>query len=724
MSQLVGQPIDRVDGRAKVTGAARYTADFQVPSVLYGHMAMSTIGRGRIVSIDTARALAAPGVVAVFTHLNAPRLVPQNPFPYVKGFYPLQDDRIHHNGQPIAYVVARSLEEAIEGANLVQARYEEERPKALLSEHMAAAYLPPPSRNGENEFIRGDVQAGLAQADVRIEQEYTSPTHHHNPIEPSSTVAQWSGDKLTLFETAQGISFSRLTVANGLKIPPENVRIVSKYLGGGFGAKGTVWPHTLLTAAIARELGKPVKFTLSRAQMYTSHGHRAQFHQRLTLGAKKDGTLTSLVNISTQQASSNTDILFNLSESSMLLYAVPNMHVRQQAVRLDIAGASFQRSPETTSHFGLETAMDELSVKLGIDPVELRLRNYSEVNPETRVRWSSKYLRECYAMAAKKFGWSRRNPRPGSMRDGVELIGWGMATEAHTFNALPASAVVTMSPDGKVLAQCGTQEIGTGTYTVMTQVVASGLGVDLGEVTFDLGDTNFPPAGISAASATINSITGAVSQAATSVRDAVIKLAVADPRSPLHGVAPADIAVDHGVMYVKSRRYRNDTYRAVMGRHGQPVSNTATVPNERGYTTGCVFVEVRVDPRVGRVRVTRVVTAHDPGRVMNLKTARSQVIGGVTWGMGYALMEHTVYDPRTARVVNPTLSTYLIPVNADVPEIDAMFVDRPDPASTALGAKGFGETPITGVPAAIGNAVYHATGRRIRDLPITQDKLL
>jgi xanthine dehydrogenase YagR molybdenum-binding subunit len=352
MSQLVGQPVDRVDGHTKVTGAAVYTADYQVPGVLYGHLVMGTIGRGRIVSIDTARALASPGVVAVFTHLNMPRLVPQKPFLYVKGFSPLQDDRIHHNGQPIAYVVARSLEEAIEAANLVQAEYEEEQPKALLSENMAAAYLSPPSLNGENEFTRGDVEAGLEQADVRIEQEYSSPTHHHNPIEPSSTVAQWSGDRLTLYETAQGLSFSRLAVSNALGIPPQNVRIVSKYLGGGFGAKSTVWPHTLLTAAIARELGKPVKFTLSRAQMYTSHGHRAQFHQRVTLGAKQDGTLTALANISTQQVATNTEIVFNLSGSSMLLYAVPNLHVRQQAVKLDIASANYQRSPFTTARRG------------------------------------------------------------------------------------------------------------------------------------------------------------------------------------------------------------------------------------------------------------------------------------------------------------------------------------------------------------------------------------
>jgi xanthine dehydrogenase YagR molybdenum-binding subunit len=721
MSRLIGQPVERVDGHAKVTGGAKYTADTPVPGMLHGFLVMSTIARGTVTAIDISAAKAAPGVVEVFTHANTPRLTAP-PFPYVKGFVPLQDATVHHNGQPVAYVVAKTLEEAIDAASMVKVTYSAQPPKAYIED--GEAHLPPPGLDGPNDIVRGNPAAGLAQAEVKIDARYASPPHHHNPIEPHATIAQWDGTRLTLHETAQGISFTQAVVAASLGIPQADVRVIARYLGGGFGAKGPVWAHTLLTAAIARVVGKPIKLVLSRAQMYTSNGHRAQFAQHVTLGARKDGTLTALVNVSTQQQSRTSEMLFNLSDSSRMLYAVPNLHVRQEGVQLDVATPSFQRSPETTSHFGIETAMDELSYALKMDPVELRLRNYSEVNPETGIRWPSKYLRECYQLAADRFGWSRRNPRPGSTRDGHEFVGMGMATESHTFNAFPSSASVTMTTDGKVQAQSGTQDIGTGTYTVMTQVVAETLGTPLTTVTFALGDTNLPPAGLSAASATINSLNGAVSKASQSVRDAVIAIAVGDRRSPLFGVPVDQIDVDHGVMFVKARRYQSESYRAVMGRHGKPVTSTATVPSVPGYTTGAVFAEVRVDPRVGRVRVTRVVTAHDPGRVMNARTARSQVIGGVTAGMGFALMEHTVFDRRTARVVNATLSTYLVAVCADIPEITALFVDRPDPASPALGAKGFGETPGTGVPAAIGNAVYHATGRRIRSLPITPDKLL
>jgi len=723
MRQVVGLPVERVDGVAKVTGGARYAADTPMPGVLHGYLVMSTIARGRTTGIDTRSAETAPGVEAVFTHANTPRLTLAS-FPYAKGFIPLQDEVIHHNGQPVALVVARTLEQAQEAATLVTVAYQTQSPKGVIEDALDEVYLPPPGSDGPNDVVRGDPAAGLAQADVKIDAHYSSPPHHHNPIEPSVTLARWDGGKLTVHESTQGIGVTQQILSRSLGVPASDIRVLSPYLGGGFGAKGPVWPHTLLTAAIARQLGKPVKLVLSRAQMYSSTGHRAEFRQQVTLGAKRDGRLTAIVNVSTQQVSRTSDALFNGSESSRMLYACPNLHVRQQGVKLDVATPSFQRSPETTSHFGLETALDELSYALELDPVELRLRNYTEVNPETGVRFSSKHLRTCYSMAANAFGWSRRNPKPGSNRDGHEFVGWGMATEAHTYNGFPSSASVVMGIDGRVLARSGTQDIGTGTYTVMTQVVAQTLGTPIDAVKFELGDTDFPAAGLSAASATVNSLSGAVERASASVRDAVIRIAIADPRSPLHGVPAERIVAEHGYLFVDGERHRGDSYQAVMRRHGKPVEGNGTTANVAGYTTGAVFIEVRVDSRVGRVRVTRAVTAHDPGRVMNRRTARGQVIGGVTWGIGYALMEHTVIDRRTARIANPNLSTYLIPVSADIPEIETLFVDQPDPGSQALGAKGFGETPITGVPAAIGNAVYHATGRRIRELPITQDKLL
>ncbi|MEV4315783.1 xanthine dehydrogenase family protein molybdopterin-binding subunit [Actinocrispum sp. NPDC049592] len=722
MKQIAGLPIDRIDGRAKVTGAAKYTADTDIPGVLHGVLVLSTIARGKITSIDTGRAKSAPGVVDVFTHLNTPRLTLLPFFPYTRGFIPMQDEIINHDGQPVAIVVAQTLEQAQYASTLVDVRYSQEVPKAVLGQVAGTEYVPDPALGEPNEFTRGDVTS--AAADVKIDANYSSPTHHHNPIETSASLAVWQDGKLTAYETAQGIQFSRGVLAYSLGVQPTDVRVRTAYLGGGFGSKSVVLPHTLLTAAIARVLGQPLKVVLTRAAMYTSTGHRSEFRQRVALGATKDGKLTSLIQTTTQQASRTDEVTYNPTRSARMLYAVPNLQVRQQVAALDRPGAGFTRSPETAAHFGLETAMDELAYAVGVDPLELRLRNYAEVDPETRQPFTSRYLRDCYRMAANAFGWSRRSMKPGSTRDGQEFIGWGMATEAHSSLAFPSSALVQMNVDGTVLAQSSTQEIGTGTLTVMTQAVAEIMGTTVDAVTFQLGDSDLPAASWSAASATVKSVVAALDKAGKAVRDNVIKLAVADARSPLSGLAVDQVEAEHGHLFATGDRSRRDSYLDVMSRHGNVVATTAQTPSTPGYTTGAVFVEVRIDPRSGRVRVTRAVGAYDPGRVMNRKTARSQVIGGITWGIGFALMEQTVVDQRTARIVNPNLSGYLIPVNADVPDIQALFVDKPDPGSPALGARGFGEVPITGVPAAIGNAVFHATGRRIRDLPITQDKLL
>ncbi|MCE7010972.1 xanthine dehydrogenase family protein molybdopterin-binding subunit [Kibdelosporangium philippinense] len=707
----VGQPVERVDGHAKVTGGARYTADRTLPGMLYAYLTLGTIARGQITAVDTAAARAVPGVVEVFTHQNAPRLSGQG--------MPLQGTQIQANGEIVAISVAATLEQAQEAAELVRVTYAAQTPVAVIADALSEVYLP-----ANQEVIVGDPTAGLAAADVTVKQSYSSPAHHHNPIEPHASVAQWDGDRLTVHETSQGVVGAQRSYATTFGIPQTNVRVLAPYLGGGFGAKSPVWPHSLLNAAIARQLGRPVKIVLARSHMYSIVSHRAEHQQEITLGAKRDGTLTALVHVSTQQLSRTSENMFNLSLSSRSLYACPNIQTRQLGVRLDLPTPRFMRSPQMTAHFGLETALDELSYELGMDPLELRRRNYTDVNPTTGQRFSSKFLLDAYKLGADAFGWSRRNPKPGSTRDGHEFVGWGMATEAHDHGGNnSSSSMVRMAPDGTVLSQMATQDIGTGTYTVFTQIVADALGVPLNQVRVELADSNFPPGSMSAGSGTIASTTGAVNAAALAVRTAVIQLAVSNPASPLHGLPADQIITQHGYLFSPDRS-RRESYREVMTRHGAPVENTSTMTNTRGYTTGAVFVEVRVDPRYGRVRVTRGVAAYDTGRVMNRQTARSQVIGGFTWGIGNALMEHTVHDRHTARVVNPNLSTYLIPVNADVPDIQAIFVDKPDPVSTALGARGFGETPGTGVAAAIGNAIYHATGRRIRDLPITQDKLM
>ncbi|WP_406674269.1 xanthine dehydrogenase family protein molybdopterin-binding subunit [Nonomuraea sp. N2-4H] len=725
MSGLVGQDVARVDGRAKVTGAARYAADQQVPGVLHGALVMSTIARGEVLEIDSRAALAHPGVVAVYTHADMRKLNVPN-FPYNRRFIPMQDARVHHQGQPVAYVVAETLEQAQEAAALVRVRYRAEEPVVRLADVLDEAFLPQNFRDRPNEIKRGDAAAACERAEVRVERTYSSPMQHHNPIEPHTTTAVWEDGVLTLYESTQGVMFVRdiVAAAFGFDKPAERVRVISPYLGGGFGAKAPVYPHTLLTAAVAELCGRPVKLVLTRAQMFTSNGHRAEYRHHLRLGADRQGELTAIVSTSTAQVTRLDENIYNGSDSAVRLYACPNVHVRQLGVRLDLPTSSYMRSPETTAHFGLETAMDELSYELGIDPVELRIRNHADADQQADppVPYADKRLLDCYRMAAEAFGWERRDPRPGATKDGDEYVGWGMATEVHTHNVIPAQTRLVIGTDGRATLRVASQEIGTGTYTVLSQIVADGLGVPLGHVTTLLGDTAYPSAGVSAGSSTMPSVAGPADQAARQARKAVIELAVADPRSPLHGVPAAEVEVREGRLFSRGDGDRRDTYRDVMNRHGRAIEVAGTGQNTPGHSFGAVFLEVRIHPRLGRLRVTRVVTAHDLGRVLNRRTARGQVIGGVTWGMGFALMEHTMVDPNTARVVNPNLSTYLVPVCADVPSVETLFADRKDGGMT--GIRGFGETPGTGVPAAIGNAIYHAIGRRLRDVPFTQDKLL
>ncbi|MEU5696953.1 xanthine dehydrogenase family protein molybdopterin-binding subunit [Actinosynnema sp. NPDC020468] len=721
-NKLVGRSFARVEGREKVTGAAKYSADVAVPGLLHGVITGSRIARGRVTSIDTTAALAVPGVVAVYTHLNMPRLVVPPP-PYPKGFLPLQDDVIRHNDQPVAYVVAETLEQAREAAELIDVRYAAEKAKVVIADAEDEIFLAPPGPENPDKVVIGDPVGALATAYKKVEGHYSSPTHTHNPIEPSATVAVWDGDNLTLHDTTQSISLVQQVVGQALSVPKDKIRVLMKFLGGGFGAKAPVWAHTIFTAAVSRELRRPVKIVLTRAQMFTSSGHRAEYRQQVALGADREGKLVAVRNISTQQMSRNDKRTFNTSESSYMLYGFPHIEVRHQGVQLDVQMAHFMRSPEGPALVGLETALDELSYELGIDPVELRLRNITDYDPVTRTKIGNDNLPDCLRQGAKQFGWSRRKPKPGVTKDGREYVGYGMSVEAHTYHARPSSASVTVTPDGKVVARSGTQDIGTGTYTVMSQLAGEALGVPMSAVTFELGDTNLPAAGFSAASVTVSSVSGSLTIAAKSARDAVVALAVADTRSPLHGLAPDQVEIENGFLFAKGNRSRRDSYQGVVGRHGRPVEGTGSYLNVPGYTTGAIFVEVRVDPVVGRVRVTRAVGAYDLGTVVNRRTAESQVLGGLTWGIGYALTEHTVMDRNSARVVNANLSTYMIPVNPDVPKVQAVFIDKPD-ATSPVGVKGFGETPVTGVPAAIGNAVYHAIGRRVRDFPITQDKLL
>jgi xanthine dehydrogenase YagR molybdenum-binding subunit len=735
MSPVIGPPRDRVDGPLKVTGGARYSAEFAVPNVAHAALVQSTVANGRITAIDTAAAEAAPGVLGVLTHHNTPRVQPIVAFPAgfgAQSLFPLQDDVVYYSGQDVAVVVADTLERAQHAASLVRVSYAEQPAIPTLAEALPAAYLPPEVAFHPRQSLRGDAAAALDTAELRLEHTYTTPVHHHNPLEPCATIAEWDGDRLTLHESTQAISNTQEQIAKQLGLPPAHVRVITQFVGGGFGCKGFHWPHTTLAALAARHVGRPVKLVLTRAQMYTSHGFQAESWQRLALGATRDGRLTAIVHDVVTQTSTYDDYTEWAGMGTPLLYACPNVAVTHRIAHVNSMTPTPMRAPqEALGLFALESELDELAYTLGLDPLEVRLRNYADVDPEAGRPWSSKYLRECYHQGAERFGWARRPTEPGTMRDGDDLLGWGMATGTHPDYRFPATARVRLHADGHAGVQSGTQDIGGGTTTVMAQVAAEALGLPAERVRFELGDTELPAAPMTGGSMTVNSVSPAVQAAALAVRRAVLQLAIADARSPLHGAREADVSVADGRLFLASAPARGESYADVLVRHGRDVVE-ATADAQMGaereqysmHAFGASFVEVRVDTVSGEVRVSRFVGAYDCGRILNAKTARSQMIGGIIFGIGQALMEHTVVDPQRARILTPNLSGYLVPVHADIPDLEVLFVGEPDPHTNALGTKGIGELPTIGVPAAVANAVYHATGRRIRDLPITPDKLL
>ncbi|HEU4587137.1 MAG TPA: xanthine dehydrogenase family protein molybdopterin-binding subunit [Gemmatimonadales bacterium] len=742
----VGAPLDRVDGRLKVTGGARYSAEMPVHGLAHAVMVQSTIASGRIAKLDVRAAERAPGVLAVMTHLNAPRLPngghPPVAPPAMRVLTLLQDDAVHYNGQPIAVVVAETFEQAIYAASLVRATYQPRR--AVVDPHavLARARMPHPSGSesgGRNQpdTNRGDVVAGLSAADVQLEQRYTTPAENHNPIEPHATIAVWEGDRLTLYDSTQFVSGDGVAVAKVLGIPPEQVRVVSLFIGGGFGCKGSTWSHVPLAAMAARQVKRPVKLVLTRRQMFGPVGGRPVTVQRVILGAKRDGTLTAIGHHSVSHTSMIEDWLEPAAVVTRMLYACPNVATSHRLVAVDLGTPTFQRAPgEATGTYALESAMDELAVQLGIDPVEFRLKNYAEREPQENKPWSSKSLRECYRVAAERFGWSKRSPKPRSMRQGDLLVGYGMATATYPTNRRPASALVRLArdPSGNVsaLIQCGTQDLGTGTYTILTQIAADALGLRPEQLRCEIGDSTFPPSPVSGGSMTAASAGSAVKQAALDARGQLVRLALGDHRSPLAGAREDDVRSDDGHLFIGSDPAKRESYTDLLGRHGDRAlegraSNLGPGPEKDQYAMhafGAVFTEVHVDPELGRIRVPRVVAAYAAGRMLNAKTARSQLMGGVVWGLSMALQEQSLIDPHTGRIVNADLAEYHVPVNADVGDIDILLVEEDDPHVNPVGAKGIGEIGITGMPAAVANAIYHATGTRVRGLPITLDKLL
>jgi xanthine dehydrogenase YagR molybdenum-binding subunit len=704
---MIGDGINRLDGRLKVTGSARYSAEWPLERLAYGVIVQSTVARGTIESIDIGEASAIPGVIAILTPDNAPKLPNGGRVPQPgRVLSLLQTREVHYNGEPIGLVVAESFEAATFAASLIRARYREtpaaigmqkELPTATPYTQKILGRFDPSSR-------RGDVEATLASSEVTIDQTYTTPLETHNAMEPHATIAEWDGDRLTLYDATQFVFGVKRTLAKTFGLPEDSVRVVSKFVGGAFGSKGSAWSHVALAAMAAREVKRPVKVVLSRRQMFGLVGARPYTVQHVAVGGHSDGTVTAI----RQDVTSSTSVLEDWVESSSLqtrmLYDVANVETSQKLVRLNIGTPTFNRGPgESSGTFGLESALDELAARLRIDPVALRLKNYAERDPESGRPFSSKSLKECYEKGAARFGWARRSPAPRSMHDGDTLVGWGMATATYPAKRLPASALARLAGDGTILVQAATHEFGTGTYTSMSQVAADALGVPVDRVRFDLGDTNFPENPISAGSMTAASTGPAVNAAAIALRDRLHEL----------NVDPADVSA----------------CRQAVAAHGEIEARGSTKPGPEQeqysmHSFGAVFADVRVDADLGEIRVARVVGAYGAGRILNEKTACSQMRGGIIYGLAMALHEHTAIDPRTGRYLNADLSEYLVPVNADVHAIDIILLDEKDSIVDEIGVKGIGEIGTTGVAAAVANAVFHATGVRVRDLPITLDKLL
>lgn len=719
-----------MDAPLKVTGSAHYPNDFSYPGMAHAALVRSTIAAGRIRAIDSAAAEAAPGVLTVITHVTAPQLergpmTLLGPSPPA----PLQDDRILHYGQHVAIVVADTAEQAKHAASLVRVEYETAVALLDLDDPGAETLTNPWGL----DTVRGDVDAGFAAADVVVEGMYTTPDNTNNPLGLMSTIAMWHGDTLTVHDSTQWPHNVRTSLAKIFNVPESGIRVLAPYVGGGFGAGLRMWPHVILTVLAARELGRPVKLVLTRPEMFTSVGHRPNSVMHIKLGATRDGDLVAIDHAGVSSVAMEDDDYEPVSLCAAVSYACANVRTMDRQVRLNIPCPGSMRAPaEGQGNFALESAIDELAHELGMDPLELRLRNFAEVDPLSGLPWSSNALRECYERGAERFGWSQRNPEPGSMRDGHWLVGYGMAAVSYPAYQVPCQARASLRRDGSAFVRSAATDIGTGTYTVMTQLAAESLGLQTSQVRFDLGDSDMPYSPQAGGSGLTGALGNAVHIACQRLIGEFLDLVRDDVDSPLRGAGLDDVTVSNGRIHRVGAPDQGEAYADILARHGLEelgADGRSTPPQSEQLgmavagAFGAKFVEVRIDPDLGLLRVTRVVSVIDGGRILNEKTASSQIIGGTVGGIGQAMFEDTATDRETGRIANATFGDYLIPVNADIPDMDVIFVGEPDRA-TPVGTKGVGEVGLVGLAAAIANAVHHATGRRVRSLPITIDQLL
>jgi xanthine dehydrogenase YagR molybdenum-binding subunit len=732
----IGQPLTRQDGILKVTGRARYAADNHPAGMLYAVLAVSSIARGRVAGLDVQAAKALPGVVDVMTPANKPKPAQDpdeksNPFMFRLDL--LQNDRVRYANQPIAVVIADTLEAATEGAALLAPRYEAEPARVGLDSD--DSFVPPAVGVGNPSEVRyGDIEAGLAAAGHRIEATYETAAQYHNAMEPHAIVAAWDGDRLSIDTPSQGMAMAQARIAGLFGIAPENILIRSPFLGGGFGSKGLISGPQVLGIMAARLVGRPVKLVLQRQQMYGPVGHRAPTRQTIRLGVDGDGALTA-IDHSVKTTSSTFDDFFEPAAGvSHSLYASPAIATSYEAVRLDTGTPLFMRAPgEATGSIALESAIDEMAQACGMDPLAFRLKNYAEVEPGSGKPFSSKALRECYAQGAERFGWASRPLAPRQMRDDAGLlVGWGMGTATFPALMFQGNARAVIRRDGSGVMETGAHDMGQGAWTALAQIAADEMGLDFDQLEFRSGSSDLPDAGIAGGSAHTATAGVAIHGAGADVIARLADLAMGDERSPLFGAGNVGVIARGGRLFRRDDESRNERYSDILVRagvaeiegRGSSAADPAAQSAYAMHAHGAVFAEVKVDPDLGQIRVTRLVGAFAAGRIINPRLVRSQYYGGMIWGVGFALQEHAIMDPRSGRPMNPDLAEYHVPVNADVPSLDAILVEEHDPHVNPLGIKGVGEIGVTGTAGAIANAVWHATGVRVRRFPITLDQLI
>ncbi|QMW03608.1 xanthine dehydrogenase family protein molybdopterin-binding subunit [Spirosoma foliorum] len=734
-------PIDRIDGRLKVTGGANYFADFDLPGMAYCVLVGSEIGRGTITSLDTKKAQASPGVLGVFTHQNMPPIPGWDapvggeadgpaPKPKTEETYRiLSSPKILFDGQPIAIVVADTFERATYAASLIKATYNKQTARTDLQKHVAESVAPKGAEGGN--YSRGKADA-FQTAPVTLEANYTIPIQVHNPMELHGILAHWTGaDTLMIYAKTQGVNATQQAMAQAFKIDPKNVHVHTEFMGGGFGMGLRTWPQETAVVAIAKKIGRPLKLVVNRSQMFTLVGHRPYTVQTIQMGADKDGKLVSIAHAATAETASYEDFTEATVNMTKFMYACPNVSTRYRLVRLDRSVPIWMRGPgEATGAFALESAMDEMAHKLNLDPIEFRLRNYSETDPEHNRPYSSKHLKEAYQRGAEAIGWNGRKNEPGSLHEGEWLIGYGMSTGVFSAFRWEASARALLKADGSLTVQSAVTDIGPGTGTALTMVAHNVLGIPFEKIKVEYGDTSLPKAPTQGGSAIVSAVGSAVFDACTAIKQALVELATKEG-GPLSGRQAEELTLADGVLSVE-----NDPAKKVAVSQLMQANNLTVIDKTKDskggpeqqkysmYSFSVHFVQVRVNPLTGVVRVAKAVSVADSGRIVSPKTAASQMIGGVAGGIGMALTEEAVIDHRYGRFVNNNLADYHVAVHADVPAIETITIDKPDPIINPMGAKGMGEIALIGFAGAVANAVFNATGERIRDLPITPDKVM